>query len=288
MGKQSILKVIKWASLLSLAITLLILYIGCNKTELNHEEIDQIVTDAVTANTEAVTASFNMGMAMTTEFSRTDDIGSMTMAADLTGSVDNKNKEMRMTMNMNLDIPSAGKQEIEMELYIVDDWIYMKTDIPELGNQWNKMELTDELWETQNQINSQIALLDTANDTKLLGSENLNGTECHVVEIVPNMEALSELLSQQTSGLEGIDWKELKLFKEISVKEWIAKDSHHLIKQEMDILMEISPEDIGANTDDFSKMTITITMDMNLYDYNKPISVELPEAALEAIGIPLS
>jgi hypothetical protein len=276
-------KVVTGVLFLLLAVTLSFVSSGCNEKELTQEDIDQIVADAVTASTDETTTKFDMIMAMTTEFIGGNELGTMTIAADLTGAVDNTHKEMQMSMDMDMDIPNTGKQELKMELYIVDSWMYMKMDIPGIGEQWNKMELTDELWETQNQIYSQIALMETATEFKLLDNGNVDGTACYVMEIVPSMEVLGELRSQQTSGLEGIDWKELELFKEMSIKEWISKDSHQLMRQEVVILMEIRPEDIGAKTGDFGKMMIDLTMDMKLYDYSIPISIELPEAALEAM-----
>jgi len=227
-----------------------------------------------------------MDMLMAMEVIGGTEPGEMTMLTDFTSAVDNANKEMQMTMDTTMDIPGEAKQGIATELYIVDEWMYMKTDIPVIGGQWMKIRLTEEMWEAESQIGHQIALLETATEVDLLGSESVRGTACYVVEIVPSMEALGKLLSQQTTGLENIDWEELKLFKETSIREWIAKDSYLLMKAEIHMLMEMRPEDVGATEEDFEKMTIDMNIQMEVYDYNKPVSIELPQEASGALEMP--
>jgi len=278
--------VIKKVLLLFLTLILSFAIVGCAEEELVQEEIDQIVADAVIASTDVDTSKFDMDMLMTIEVIGGVEPGEMTMLTDFTGAVDNANKEMQMTINMTMDVTGEGKQGIATEFYIVGEWMYMKTDIPVIGGQWMKTRLTEEMWEAESQIGSQIALLEAATEVDLLGSESVRGTACYVVEIVPSMEALGKLLSQQTTGLENIDWEELKLFKETSIREWIAKDSYLLMKAEIHMLMEMRPEHIGATEEDFEKMTMDINIEMKLYDYNKPVSIELPQEALGALEMP--
>jgi hypothetical protein len=146
------------------------------------------------------------------------------------------------------------------------------------------------MWEMQNQIEPQIEMLRSAVEVNLLGSEDVNGTPCYVVEIIPSMEALSDLLAQQqTPGMEDLDFGGLNLtdlFEKMSIKYWVAKDSYLLMKSEINMLMDLSAEDVGATQRDFEKMTMDMNMEMILYDYNQAVSIELPQEALKAPKMP--
>ena len=198
-----------------------------------------------------------------------------------------------MTGNVNIDIPGAGKQDISMGMYIVNGWMYMRIGLPQGGEQWMKMKLNNELWTAQNQLSQQIEFLKTAIEVTLLGSEKVDGVDCYVLQIKPNMEALTKWVlsqQQQQSGIGGIDLSKLdlaKLFKTISIKEWIAKDTYPPpVKAAMDVVLEMLPEDVGATAEDFEKMTMDMKGPVKYYDYNKPVTIELPQEALNAQEIP--
>jgi len=272
---------------LALALILSFTLVGCGKGGLPQEEIDRIIENVTTAQYDTVTMDMDMAMTVTVEGG--DEPGEITMVADGTGFMDMVNREMKMTMNMTVDIPELGEQEMATEHYIVGGWMYTGVDVPELGKQWVKMELSEGMWQQQSQVEQQIELLKTAVEIKSLPDESVGGTDCYVFEVVPTMEALGELLSQQTSGMGGMDFGEFDLadlFKEMTVKEWIAKDSYRVMKTEIDMVMEMSPADVGATEADFEKMTMDINIGQRLYDYNQPVSIILPPAALDAEEMP--
>ena len=271
---------------LALALVLSFTLVGCGG-ELTQEEIDRIVTNVTTAQYDTV--KMDMDMAMTVAVKGGDEPGEITMVGDGTGAMDMANQEMQMTMNMTVDIPELGEQEMATEYYLVGGWMYTGVDVPELGTQWVKMELSEEMWQQQSQVEQQIELLKTAVKIKSLPDETVNGTDCYVFEVVPTMEALGELLSQQVSGMGGMDlggFDLADLFKEMSVKYWIAKDSYRVMKEEIDMVMEMSPADVGATEADFEKMTMDINIGQRLYDYNQPVFIDLPEEALDAEEMP--
>jgi outer membrane lipoprotein-sorting protein len=296
-------KVMRIILALSLALSLSFAIIGCAdeeaaQGELTQEKVEQIVADAAVATEGVKTFKFDMDMQMAMDMIAEGESGQISIVADYSGSMDQADNEMQMLMDikMDFDVPDGTEQmgmDMDMEVYIVGDWMYMKMGMLGLGEEWMKMVLTDEVWQEQSQISQfgeQIELLASATEVSLLGSEDVNGTACYVVEIVPEMGALGNLLSQlQTLGMEGLDFGQLNLadlFKEVSIKEWIAKDSYLLTKSEIYMLMEISAGDVGATEDDFGKMTMDVNMVMKLYDYNQEVSIELPEAALQAEEMP--
>ena len=289
-------KIMKVVLVLSLALILSVALFGCAgeeaaQGELTQEELEQIVADAAIATEGVDTTRFDMNMLMVMDMIAEGEPVRMTIGVDGTGAVDNTGREMRMIMDMDMDIPELGEQEMATDVYVVGGWMYMKLDVPVIGEQWMKMALTEEIWQSQSQVDPQIELLVSAMEVRLLGSENIRGVPCYVVEIVPEMGILGNLLSQQQgmTGMEGIDLGQLNLadlFKEMSVKVWIAEDSHFLAKSEINVLIEVSAGDVGGAEGDFEEITLDMTVGMELYDYNQGVSIELPEAALQAVEMP--
>ena len=280
--------VIRKILLLSLAFVLCFAFGGCVEKEetLTPEQIEQIVIAAVNAVAGAETYKYDMDMFMTMAVVGGTDPGTMTMGANTTGVIDNTNQEMQIVMDTTMNVPQQEEHVTQVEMYIVDEWVYVKSSVDE---QWMKTGLTPEMWETQKQAEQQIELLKTAKEVKFLGTEVVDGIQCYVFEIVPDMEKLAEYLAQQQSMLYGgLDIAELvELFANMSIqiKEWVAEDSLFLTKAATHMLMELSPEDVGATEEDFEKWSIDTTVEVLAHDYNQPVSVELPPEALEASEI---
>lgn len=281
------MSVVKRILLLSLALVLSFTLVGCAIEGLPQEEIDQIIANVTTAQYDTV--SFDIEMPVTVKVVGGSDPGTMTMDVDGSGDMDVANEEMQMTMNMAMEIPEMGEQEMAAEVYIIGGWMYTMTDLLGLGEQWTKTEVTDETWQQQSQIEPLLEFLETAVEINYLGSKTVEGTECYLFEIVPDMEALAELMSQETSGMGMMGFGQLDLadlYKELSVKEWIAKDSYLIMKVEIKMVLEMSASDVGATAADFDTMTVDVTMVERFYDYNQPVSIDLPDEALDAEEIP--
>ena len=266
--------------------------VGCTDEELTQEEIEQFVADVMTANAEIVTCKLNIHTLTTFNEIGGAKPGGGTITGDGTGAIDNANGKLQMLINMTINVPDKAEQNMPVEYYLVGGWMHIKMSIPEKGEQWIKMKMPDELWDEQSQLDQQIELLETAKEVNFLGVEEVSGTACYVVEIVPGTEVLNKLLSQvKMPEIEGVDPLELNLsdlLKEMSLKEWIAKDSYLFMKSENRIVMEILPGDVGATEEDFEKITMNTVSEIEFYDYNEAVSIELPAEALEAPEMPVS
>jgi len=270
---------------LSLALVMSFTLVGCDKG-LPQEEIDRIIESVTSVQYD--TLRLDMDMATTVEIIGGSDAGKMTMTGDGTGVMDMVNRAMQMTMNMSVDIPEMGTQTMISKVYLVGGWMYTGVEIPEFGEQWFKQEAIPGMWEQQNQVEQQIEFLKTAVEVKSLPDQAVDGTDCYVFEVVPSMEALGDLLAQQSSSM-SMDFSQMdlaNLFEEMVVKEWIAKDSYQVAKSEVYMRMQMRPEDVGATAADFDKMVMDINMTIRLYDYNQPVSIVLPDAALDASEMP--
>jgi hypothetical protein len=154
------------------------------------------------------------------------------------------------------------------------------------------MPMTEEMWQSQSQFEQQVELLRTATEVTFHGSEKVNGTDCYVVEIVPDMATLFDILSaskQQMPSMGTIDMEALGMadwVKEMTVKVWIAKDSYLQIKSAIHMVMEVTAADLGGSEDDSGKMTADANIVMICYGYNEDVLIELPAEAQQAVEIP--
>jgi hypothetical protein len=277
---------------LSLALVVsfsLVAFVGC-KDNLTQEEIDEIIANVTSA--EADTVSFDIDVPASIKVTGGSEAGTMTLAVTGSGVMDMVNEEMQATMDMTMDIPDEGEQSTSAEIYFVDDWMYAGMEIPGFGSQWMKMEASEDMWQQQCPLEQQLALWEGAVEVKSLGSETVNGVECYVYEIKPDMAALSDMLAEETSGM-GMDLTEFGQFdladlcKELSVKEWLAQDSYLPMKMEVKIVMEVGAEEFGDTGADFDTVTIDVALTVDFYNYNQPVSIILPPEALEAEEMPL-
>ena len=258
---------------------------GCAEKELTQEDLEQLVNDVLVANAEVETVRFDMNTTTKMEVIGGPQPDGATMVGEGTGAIDSANREMQLIMDMDIDVPGKEKQSMPMESYLVDDWMHIKVSVEEKGAQWMKMPLPDEMWDSQSAISQQIELLETAKEVNFMANEYVNGVDCYVVEMAPSTEALNKMLSQmQMPDIDGADFSQLSfadMINEMSFKQWIAKDGYLVMKSQTHVLMEMSPEDIGASAEEFQKITADQSAVMVFYDYNEPVSIKLPAEALD-------
>jgi len=278
------MKRIAFLGVLILALTTSLLA-GCTEKELTQEDMEQLVNDVLVVNADVETVKFDMNTTTKMEMIGGPEPDGATMVGEGTGAIDSTNREMQIIMDMDVDVPGKEKQSMPMESYLVDGWMHIKVSVEEQGAQWMKMQLPDEMWDSQSAIGQQIEFLETAEEVNFQGREDVNGTDCYVVEVVPSAEALNKMLSQiQMSDMEGADLSQFSFsetIKEMSFKQWIAEDGYLIMKSETHVAMEMSPEDVGASVEEFQKITVDQNSVMVFYDYNEPVSIELPIEALE-------
>ena len=268
---------------------------GCvEEKRMSTAEIKEMVL-ATAENTD--TYKFDMDMTQKTLISNETDETEMTMTSTGKGAVDNINKKMKMEMTMEL--PEGAPQEtmeMTMEMYFINNAMYMKMDrgIPEMPAQWTKTEMPEEYWESQNRIGQQMELLNVS-EVELLEDEEVNGVDCYVLNITIDTEKYGEILMKQEGlgelmqSLRQNDSFDIgEMIKEMSLKYWIAKDTKFPMKTEMQIKMVISSADLNIpETEEEFTMTMDQRTDMVFYDYNKPVTIELPKEAESAAGFPM-
>ena len=189
------------------------------------------------------------------------DVMGMSMSFDGHGVVDVDAEELSLDMG---DIAS---------IYVVDGWMYMQE--PYTG--WIKMELTEDLWEQNEPISGQLSILEQYIDAKILGAERVMGTDCYVIEVTPDLQALWDWAMQE-EDIEGfdIDLDIEEMIKKFTFKVWIEKGTFYMTQCSIDMVMEVLGQKMS--------MQETIT----LYDINEPVSILLPYDAQDAVELNLS
>ena len=216
---------------------------------------------------------------------------------DIKSSFDAAGEEMMMSMDIGMDMVGEATIKMAMEMYLVDAWMYMMVDAPMTSPQWTKTEMSyGEFLEEMESIDfteTQMEFLKSGEIT-ITGVEKIDGIDCYVLEIIPDMGKLWEILMQQSQLTGGgimdmpmDDFDEMMgsvedIIKDISAKYWIAKDTYYIAKGDMTFKIEITPESMGM-TDEEGSVAMDVTMNMRMFNYNKPISITLPPEAENAV-----
>jgi Family of unknown function (DUF6612) len=272
--------------LLGLILTVSMMLTGCGGAkELTAQEV---LTNAITAMQKITSYKLDYNLTMDMDMTGAQAM-QMAMDGGGTGAMDVTNQKIQMTMDADVEIPGVGTSKMNMtmsmEMFLVEGWLYTKMTIPGSAVQWSKMEIPDIT--SQDQAAQLLLLMESAIETNLKGSEKVNGVDCYILEVVPDMEALWEwAMSQQGSTFTGkIDLSKFdlsKIMKDVSLKYWIAKNNYQIIKAGTGMTMDADAESLGVTTEEFDSMTMTMNFDMTFSDYNKAVTIELPADAKNA------
>ena len=247
---------------------------------------------------DASSYQFDMDMTMDMTGEAEGEVIDIDMTMSMVGAIDYDNMQMMMDIDMIMAMPGEDDVEMAMQTYIVDDTMYMMADMAMLGMpdpMWMKSPLPEEDWaDISGQMNQvdYIAELLEAVEVDLIGSETIDGTDCYVLELIPDVDQLWQLAMQQSdiSGqgmLPSVDDELLsEMFQDFSVKYWVAKDTYLLAKAIIDWSMELTPEAMGY-PDEEGVVNMDVSMIMLAYGYNEPVTIVLPPEAEDAMEIPV-
>ncbi len=145
-------------------------------------------------------------------------------------------------------------------------------------------------WEETTGLETYMELLETA-QVKVIDSEKIRGVDCYVLQLIPNIVQLWQLLIEQTevTEVEIPAFAEVlteavlqEVFRSFSVKQWIVKDTYFLTKAEIDMAFELTPGVMGFPGEE-GVMTMDLAVSLLAHSYNQPVSIVLPPEAKEAI-----
>ena len=277
-----------WKKILtiSLAMVMVLSLAACAKEGGELPSAQEIVDGVIESLDDIRTYQFDMDMTMDMAGEAEGEAFEVTMVMDSSGAVDVENRQMSMVATQNMSMPGQTEMEMGMEMYIVGDMIYMLAEMPGMEAMWMKSEMPEGYWEQMSQVEYQIELLEAA-QLEVIGSEMVEGVDCYVLQLTPDLEQLWQFYMQQAQVTGEVPEESLQdIFQTFSVKQWIDKDTYFLTKAEIDMVMELTPEDMGSPEEE-GVMTMNIAMSFWGYDYNQPVSIELPPEAEEAVETPM-
>jgi hypothetical protein len=259
--------------------------------ELTEQELKDVLADSLLAIENVDTYAFSMDMDMNIEMKGGSEAGNMEISMKADAVADMADEEMQMDLDMSLegDIEGmeGGSQVISAKMYILDGWMYMKMKMAEMEEQWLKMPATEDVMGTFNMdiANQQLSPLESMVEIGFVKYESVGGSQCYVLKIVPDTAGMKEWLEQQQMALETGEWDELvkDMFKELDYRLWVTKDTKQIRKMKMTMNLEMTSEQVGMSGTDFDIMTLDVDLEMEIKDYNKPVSITLPDEAEDAI-----
>jgi hypothetical protein len=283
---------------LSLVVVMALSFSACGGEELpTAQEIIDGMTQAVA---DVRTGEFDIDMTMDITGKSEGESIDANVDMDGSGAIDIENMQMQMDATMNLEAPGKGDMDMATEMYFVDNTFYILTDALGMWPTWMKLEipemgeLPEGYWDQADLLELQTELLEAC-EVKVTGSEKVGGIDCYVLESNPDMEQFWQLSMEmyETMGLEMTDIPEDfedyldEMFRSFSAKQWIAKDTYLIMKVEIEMTMELNAAAMGI-IDEEGEAAIDMDMTMLIFNYNQPVSIELPPEAEEATEIPFS
>lgn len=280
-----------WKKILPMALVLVVVFsFAACVGEPSAQEIIAGVTESLD---DITSCQFDMDMTMEAAGEAEGEAFEMNMTMGFSGALDLENRQMRANITMSMVVPEEDEMEMAMEVYLIDDMGYVMTDMLGMEPTWMKEEISEAEWEEVSEVlrlaEPQLELLQGA-QVEVIGSEKVKGIDCYVLQLTPDMGQLWQTVMQQTQVageeiLPEIDEIFLEeVFRSFSVKQWVAKDTYFLTKAEIDMVMELTPGAMGFPEEE-GEMTMNIAMTLLAYDYNKPVSIELPTEAEEALDL---
>lgn len=200
------------------------------------------------------------------------------------GALNMTGKAMKMVM-VTLAV-EAGKEEnasaTSLEMYLLNDTMYMKID----GN-WTETKLPgislNDIWKQQDKIGQQQESLN-GSDITLLGMENIDGTECYKIRVIPDMKSYTDVMKDQMGSTTILPYINISaLFNDTSISyiSWISKEKHLPLRTEITTNMSFSPEILGQTTKKAGNfgMNVETSYTMQFGGFDRGFKIVLPEGA---------
>jgi hypothetical protein len=215
-----------------------------------------------------------------------ENMGSVSIKETGTAFVNSVTKEMLMNISTVMDSTLGSTQTDTMDEYLTGGYLYIKQNITGT-DYWTKIKVDESRWNAEDQLAQQIVFLQTATNISRLDDETVNGLDCYVFQITPDMAEVLKWMQSQSQSSAELQNLNPDVFKSTALKMWIDKKSLFPQKENIDLTMTITPSDItGTTTTPDDAITLTMSGDITYTDYNAPVTIQLPAAAQNAVEIP--
>lgn len=272
------LKLKKITFVLLILISLLLINLsGCTaKPSASNQVIDGFVNNVISAmqniNTYQLDMNLTNGYSYVTQNNNQFSVEQWQWQSQRT--LDLKMKQMKMEMDSG-----DGVSKNTWEAYITGGQEFFNTISPvsKPGSSWikiNQSSRVEAFLSLENQIPSQIELLQTAKEFYITGNENINGVDCFILNVIPAKESISDwvLAQQQPAGLTFIlnsraDYNDS--YRNSWVRLFIDKSTSLIVRSDVDALFA-------------GKINMGFHASLSFSNINGPVAIQLPPEALNA------
>lgn len=269
-----------WLKVIPSVLIVVIITVGCISQE-SAVTAAQIKINALQSVEDVRTYKFSVSGTM--QYTTSNITGSfLTNGSSIqNGVIDIANNRFKVESTMVI----PGRETDKGAIYFIDDVLYFMTETQGYLS-WIKQNITldSKSWTSYTQIMNATELLEMS-DVARLDDEIINGVDCYVLKLEPELEKYYEIMMNQSGGsgssvVQNFDISDM--IEEWTVKCWVAKTSNLIMKMYMQIVLNFS----------FFGQSFKQSMENEIifYDYNVDVTIEVPTEAEDAswgINIPL-
>lgn len=246
-----------------------------------------IIDHAKSGTAKLTSYQYNVGMSLKMAGTIKNQTQNYNITASGDGANDVTNQKMQMNLNMDLEYPGGGKITLPMVLYLVDGWQYVKVSIPSAGGtQWLKTKMDPQSFAAKDQTGQALEMLKSAVKVNVIGTEDVDGTSCYVLQVDPDLTVLSEWL-KSLQGMTNVTGSQpnvdiSKFVKNLSIKIDITKDNYILKKSDMTATIALNGADLGSSAQPSDNVTMDMSQTVKMTQINQPVTITLPPEAQNA------
>lgn len=237
------------------------------------------------------TYRFDLAVAVRRAIKKDGELTEMRLSLRSLGALDIPARQMRMENSLNVKLPPPQQQPPLMEtiIFVLGDGMYIRGPSPLQPEQWARTRLPEDYWQSQNQAQQQMELLKLS-EVEVLAPETIvsggRETPTHVLRVTPHLERFWQIVAHQP-GVNlmpqpppGVPLSQM--VRRPAMKVWLSEATALPVKAEMEASFHIDPTIVAGAP---GELSLDIGITMLFYDYNQPVSIELPAEAREAMEL---
>jgi superkiller protein 3 len=251
------------------------------------ELMDMLINSANSLNSYSFTMNATQNISIANQTMNITKTANFEIGSSNDGAVNLTAQSIRLSNigSMNID----GNKSVtspESKTYFINETIYMGLD-----KNWTliKLQNTSQPWGQDHMAQHQVELLNRST-MKISELEKIDGQDCYRVEIIPNIESYTELVSEQMGTslpLKYLNFTDLYKNSSIEWTSWVLKDSVILKKSDIGIKFTLTPEMLEIPVQEAGGWEINVSFNATMLfrDFNHPVEITLPEGAKNATEI---
>jgi len=197
------------------------------------------------------------------------------IAIEQTVTVDRESGSLHVAANQ-----SAAGQTVALDIYLVDGTLYQRSPayVRQFSTEWLEVDTAENLTLVRDALDplGRHQRILEATDVTFNGTETVDGSQVYRLETTSDPDRLEDVFAEQVSGPGNQLNESTYSISNASFTFWISTETNRPVKAE------------GAIDSTVSAQGRTVSLEQALsfrYDYESDSSVELPEAAKDAVPL---